>query len=241
VITYSTCLDCGGLLYVTRPSDKVHPTCRPKTNKAEALTKRWLTAVETGNTQREHELHTQIEELENQPPRLLDAALIYASWGWPVFPLLPTSLALRRPDPFKASKTPATKNGFKDATTDPDTIRSWWERHPDCGIGLPTGHQFDVIDIDTPDGIPTYQQFLTNDKTIHGKATTASGGIHLYINPTGTKNKVRWRPGADYRGLGGYVAAAPTRLLGDRRYSYTWAHRPSPFITGQGDTYGVVV
>lgn len=64
-------------------------------------------------------------------------ALTYASRGWPVFPCRP------------GSKEPATAHGFRDATTDPDQIRSWWARWPDANLAIATGTAGpDVLDVD---------------------------------------------------------------------------------------------
>ena len=54
---------------------------------------------------------------------LLKAALIYAAAGLAVFPLNPRT------------KKPATKRGFYDATTNPETIRRFW-RVADRNIGI---------------------------------------------------------------------------------------------------------
>jgi hypothetical protein len=48
-------------------------------------------------------------------------------------------------------KTPISKNGCKDATLDEQQIRKWWTTFPEANIGLATGYDFFVIDID-PDG-----------------------------------------------------------------------------------------
>jgi hypothetical protein len=220
VITYTTCRDCGGLLHTT-DGDTVHPLCTPRPTRAEQLGEQWLDAVLNGDAALEAELHTRIEDIDNRAPRLLDAALLYASWGWPVFPLRPRD------------KRPATRNGFKDATADPDRIRAWWTRHPDSNIGLPTGLAFDVIDVDVPDGAVSYTRLLDDGMIpdIHGHAATASGGLHLYIPATGDGNGVRIRPGIDDRGAGGYVVAPPS-TLGTRGRAWSWVHRPSPTITG---------
>lgn len=241
MIVYSTCRDCGGLLQVTSPSDTVHPMCTPKPTKVERLAQDWLTAALAGDDGVADGIEQLIKELDDRPPKLLQAALLYASWGWPVFPLKTNTMAQRAHDPYKAAKTPATKNGFKDATTDTDRITAWWTRSSDSGIGLATGHAFDVIDIDTyaDGGLDSYRELLTLDKEIHGQVVTASGGVHFYVKPTGQGNRTRMRPGVDFRGVGGYVIAPPTRLLGDRRRSYAWVSHPSPVLTGQGDTYGV--
>lgn len=225
MIVYTTCRRCGGLLHTT-DNDTVHPGCEPKPSTAERLAVECVEAIADGNTDRAVTLHNQLEALDSRPPRLLDAALRYTGWGWPVFPLK------------SCSKQPATRNGFKDATIDADRIRTWWTNHPDSNIGLPTGDRFDVIDFDIPDGIPTLHQIMSEDRAVHGWVTTASGGTHLYIKPTGRGNSSRWLPGADYRGVGGYVVAPPS-WLGQRGTAWTWRHTPSPILTGVGDTYAV--
>ena len=241
---YSTCRDCGGLLHVTSPDDTVHPGCTPKPTKVERLTQEWLAAAAAGDDGVADGLEQLITELDTRPPRLLDAALLYASWGWPVFPLRQVGGRCDGDDKCarrgvcQCPKKPATRNGFKDATTDPKRIRSWWTRHPRANIGLPTGHAFDVIDIDVPDGIPSYLKLLDADDEVHGQAITSSGGVHLYRKPQkGRGNGARIMPGVDYRGMGGYVVAPPS-TLGPRGRSWAWVHRPSPVISGAGDTYG---
>lgn len=238
MIAYSTCRDCGGLLHVTTPGDTVHPTCAPKPTKAERLAQEWLAAAIAGDDAVADGLQELIDEIDARPPRMLDAALLYASWGWPVFPLLPMSRArdinkCTGEGVDKLRKRPATRNGFKDAATDADRIRAWWTRHPDSCIGLATGVAFDVIDIDTPHGIPTYLKLLESDALpdSHGMVSTASGGIHHYITPLGGGNLAGTLPGLDYRGAGGYVVAPPSRIE-ERHTSWSWVNRPSPAITG---------
>jgi len=216
---HTTCRDCGGPLLVTN-DDTVHPLCQPQPTKAEQLAAEWLVAVESGDTAREIELQTQIDELDNRPPRLHAAALAYASWGWPVFPLKPHA------------KTPATRNGFKDATTNRERIDAWWKQHPNSNIGLPTGIKFDVIDFDPPEGAKSFIDMTDDLPHVHAQVCTPSGGIHLYVKSTGDGNATRIAPGVDWRGIGGYVVAPPS-LLGEGR-SWSWTHQPSPAIKVAG-------
>ena len=58
----------------------------------------------------------------------------YTERGWKVFPLT------------KNTKTPATPNGFKDASTDPRTIK------PGQNVGIATGKGLLVLDIDRKHG-----------------------------------------------------------------------------------------
>lgn len=225
MITYTTCTGCGNLLRITDGLDHHNgqPPCTPKRTRAQKLANQWIDAVIAGDTTLEAKLQTEIENLDNQPPRLGAAALHYATqYGWPVFPLRPKT------------KIPATRHGFKDATTDPDRITAWWKRHPDSNIGLPTGHHFDVIDIDLPQGITAMMALAELDGEIHGHVATSSGGMHYYVPPTGKGNTAS--PGLDYRGIGGYVVAPPS-TLGPRGRAWSWVHRPSPIIR-QGDTVG---
>ena len=65
--------------------------------------------------------------------------------GSSVFPLLPMS------------KEPACRRGFKDATTNPATIRRWWLAQPDYNIAIATGliSGVWVLDIDGAIGAVT--------------------------------------------------------------------------------------
>jgi Bifunctional DNA primase/polymerase, N-terminal len=54
---------------------------------------------------------------------------------------------MNTPDNKETDKTPLTRRGFKDASSDPAIIRNWWRQHPTALIGVPTG-KFVVIDVD---------------------------------------------------------------------------------------------
>lgn len=227
---YSTCRDCGQLMKVIRAEDHSHPTCTVVQTSAESLADLWASEIRNGD----EESARQTEELMNTEAALIDlqsAAIEYASWYWPVFPLA------------KHGKAPAIKggNGFKDAHTDIERITKYWRKRPDNNVGLATGHMFDVIDVDTKDskgiatnvGISSFMQLLEtgNLPECHGVAVTSSGGLHLYVKATGKGNFAGIRPGVDYRGLGGYVVAPPS-TLGKPGRSWTWLVEPSPIIKG---------
>jgi hypothetical protein len=251
MLTYSTCADCQQPLIVTEPHQTVHDGCTPRHRTVEYLAEEWLTAALAGDETEATRLEELITMIDDKPPRLAEAAVLYASWGWPVFPLKPSC----GPDGCPkckggtpCGKRPATKHGFKDASTDPDRLHGWWSRHPTCNIGLATGHRFDVIDIDglggnqhTVAGAWAYAQMLAKEGTLmpsgkpyrmpdcHGQVATASGGMHLYIKPTGDGNRAGLAAGIDYRGLGGYVVAPPS-TLGTRGRSWSWIYKPSPTL-----------
>jgi hypothetical protein len=131
------------------------------------------------------------------PDALANAARWYAAQGVRIFPLKP------------GDKVPATRNGFKDATTDPEQVAAWWARTPQANIGLPTGITFDVVDIDGPTGYASLSELGVPDHL--GSALTPRGR-HYYITPMeGRGNKAALKPGIDYRGAGGYVVAPPSR------------------------------
>ncbi len=154
------------------------------------------------------------------PGALTAAAHWYAAQGIPVFPLRP------------GEKTPLPRsNGFKDATTDPTQITAWWTATPQANIGLPTGHLFDVIDIDGPAGYLSLADLRAAGMIppIIGYALTANHGAHLYIAPTGDGNTAGIEPGVDYRGIGGYVVAPPSRQADGSMWQWS-----TPLNLGRG-------
>ena len=223
---HTQCRDCGGPLLITNNDNTVHPNCEPQPTRIERLAQLWLAAIENGDNARAIDIEKQINELENRPPRLREAALAYAGYGWPVFPLKPRT------------KIPVTPHGFKDATTNLERIDGWWT-NTQYNIGIPTGIAFDVIDIDVPDGpasLATILATTVDPKTgkgllpdAHGVVATASGGTHYYIEVQGGGNKASIMPGIDTRGRGGYVVAPPS-TLGEIGRSWSWTVAPSPSI-----------
>jgi hypothetical protein len=214
VQTYSTCADpaCKGVMMVTYVGQETHPGCRP--TKAEQVARKFIDAIQAGNDGEADRLEKELNRAAALPS-LGASALWYAQQGWPVFPLLP------------GTKQPATRHGFKDATTDLDRIKDWWAKHPEANIGLPTGVMFDVIDIDGPEGVKSLAE-LGDDvlPDIHGKVGSPRG-FHFYVKPSGDGNRAGVRPGIDYRGQGGYVVAPPSRLDFKK---WQWLVKPSPEI-----------
>jgi Bifunctional DNA primase/polymerase, N-terminal len=115
-------------------------------------------------------------------------------------------------------------HGVKDATTNRAWVLAWWTRHPQANIGLATGHTFDVLDVDGPQG----DQAIRDLAATHGLQSsgplvrTGGGGWHFYLAPTGLGNV---RPldlaHVDWRGQGGYVVAPPSRHAS--AHPYQWA------------------
>ncbi len=216
--TYTTCTTCHELLDVTL-TETHHPHCAPTGIAADTARFVELASREHLGDDEAHQLDVLRDRLDGwdrRPLSPLRAALAYAAWGWAVFPCA------------TGGKTPLTRHGLHDATTDLATIHAWWQRYPHANIGLPAGHAFDVLDID-PDGTPWYLRALLDDQLpdVHGEVATPRGR-HLYLTPRGGGNLAALHPGVDYRGRGGYVIAPPSVVDGQR---YTWTTHPSPLIT----------
>lgn len=156
-------------------------------------------------------------------PSLLPAALAYAAAGIPIVPLFEPAGAdcsCRRPGCQRPGKHPRNHGGLTNASTAPDVITDWWRRWPGANIGGRTGVVFDVCDVDGPDGTAALAPVL---KAYHGLAPlvrTGSGGWHLIYAPTGLGNRVRFLPGVDWRGTGGYVVLPPSRHASGRLYAF---------------------
>jgi Bifunctional DNA primase/polymerase, N-terminal/Primase C terminal 1 (PriCT-1) len=116
--------------------------------------------------------------------------------------------------PCKADKTPYTKNGFKDATTDQVRINAYWNRFPTANPAMPTGERSGafVLDVD-PDrwGFGSLQALEEEHGPLPATYTvkTGGGGLHFYFKmPPDVDIRNSWDEpgrGLDVRGEGGYV------------------------------------
>ena len=158
----------------------------------------------------------------------LDAALDYASRGWPVFPIaprgkLPVIPSAHGPaEPACAGECGRDGHGFYDATTDPDRIAEWWRRWPTANIGVRTGVLFDVVDIDGPEGLAALDAYRADRPVTWGpEARTGGGGWHLFHLPTGAGNRAGVLTKVDFRGAGGYIVAPSSIHPSGRPYRWT--------------------
>jgi Bifunctional DNA primase/polymerase, N-terminal len=176
---------------------------------------------------------------------LRDAALGYASRGIPVLPLhhpLPhrglqpvtcdpqpgvgSGCSCRDPGCGQPAKHPLgslVPHGVNDATCNRARVLAWWTRHPQANIGLATGHRFDVLDIDGPEGAHAIRT-LAATHGLHGSGPlvhTGGGGWHYYLAPTGLGNICpAGLAHVDWRGRGGYVVAPPSRHASGHPYQW---------------------
>jgi hypothetical protein len=160
---------------------------------------------------------------------LLTAALAYARHGIPVLPV-------HTPDPGggcscdrgvrceRSGKHPRLRHGLTEASTDPRLIEMWWSRWPAANVGLRTGVTMDVADIDSAEGWHGLRHLLGGSLPPGPRVRTGSGGWHLWFRPLGFGNRVRLLPGLDWRGVGGYVVAPPSRHASGA--DYRWVRRP---------------
>jgi hypothetical protein len=130
-----------------------------------------------------------------------EAAVGYAKRGWFVFPL-----AAR-------GKTPVTKRGMLDASTDVGIVEAWWEQRPQANIGVACGPSgLLVVDLDGEEPAARTWANLAAHHGGHAKTLVArtGKGFHLYFAGQGRSTVSRIAPLVDTRGAGGYVIAPPS-------------------------------
>lgn len=165
----------------------------------------------------------------------LQAALAYASRGWPVIPIwwpMPHGCACRKPDCDSVGKHPLgalVTHGLTDASTDPAIISQWFRRYPSANVGIVTGpvSGIFVLDVDTKkDGEQTLVEHVVArgplGDTLH--ALTGSGGDHyLFQYPSFRLQNSAGKlgPGLDTRGAGGYIVAPPSVHASGKQYTWT--------------------
>lgn len=161
----------------------------------------------------------------------MQAALWFASAGWPVFPTSPNT------------KRPLLQgNGFKDASVDRSWIGAIWGRHRHAMVAAPTGAPIGhfVLDLDPGNNpeLPTWPLMLADLEQRLGvelprsalMVETPRKGLHMYFqmpdgvdvrNTTGLKlfkgtQSEHKCQGIDIRGTGGYVVVPPSVRRGQQ-------------------------
>jgi putative DNA primase/helicase len=118
------------------------------------------------------------------------------------------------------AKVPATRHGFKNATSDKDQVRKWWKDNPKFNIGIVGGSGSGVIilDIDTGEkknGFNTLRALEEEHGTLPESWTvrTGGGGIQVYFKHPGfpvPKSEGKIGRGIDMRGDGAYGIGPPS-------------------------------
>ncbi len=140
---------------------------------------------------------------------LCDAAVEWANRGFFIFPCVPLG------------KKPATANGARDATTDAEVIRAWWQSNPDYNIGVSLSRSgMFAIDADPPRGESTLASLELEHGLLPRTLTfkTPRGGTHYWF-----KGRLASSVGTDRNGLGpkldtrgypnGYVLLPPSHVV----------------------------
>jgi putative DNA primase/helicase len=146
-----------------------------------------------------------------------DGALEWASKGCAVFPLwwrlADGKCACNLPLCDQAGKHPKIAKGFHAATTERKKIKEWWKRWPEANIGLATGKRSKliVLDVDEEAGVRSIEQAENHIPETY-TVVTQRGGLHLYFEAPDfeVRSRIRFMPGLDLRGDGGYVVAPPS-------------------------------
>jgi hypothetical protein len=81
-----------------------------------------------------------------------------------------------------------------------------------------------VADVDSEEGWHGLRHLMGGDLPAGPRVRTGSGGWHFWFRPTGFGNRVHLLPGLDWRGIGGYVVAPPSR---HPRGDYRWLRGPA--------------
>lgn len=155
-------------------------------------------------------------------------ALAHAHRGLKVIPLhSPTrdgSCSCGREECPSTGKHPRISDWVNKATTDEETIRSWWKLWPDASVGIATGDGLVVLDVDGEAGERSLEALRAESTwpSMVPEVKTGRGRQFYFSTNTPIGNSVqKLGPGLDVRGVGGYVVAPPSRHVSGVVYSWT--------------------
>ena len=176
-----------------------------------------------------------MKALLQQAEITLTVAGDYSALGWKLFPChgaTQSGCTCGFKDCEHPGKHPATRRGFKDATTDLAQLNTWWMKLPAANLAIATGalSGLVVLDVDPRHG---GDESLADLQRQHGRlpttvtVLTGGGGQHYYFAHPGSYVKSReLRPGLDIKADGGYVIAPPSAHITGGRY--VWETGCSP-------------
>ena len=168
---------------------------------------------------------------------MLASALVYSSWGWPVFPVhspINGVCSCGNPSCNSPAKHPITRRGVNDATTDEGVIRDWWTRYPRANIGFALPEDIVVVDVDDQPHIGKFgadtlaeivRDYNLDIDTV--AALTGGGGLHIYYRTRRRllNNNTRFKH-VDVKTQGGYVLLPPSLHMSGKTYDWEASSRP---------------
>jgi hypothetical protein len=144
-------------------------------------------------------------------------ALVYASLGWRVFPVV------------SGGKRPIYGGWQRDATTDPDLIARHWRSEPGPNIGIICGEAFVAFDVEA-DHLPALSAWMRQRRYRLPEtpmARTGRGGIHILVEPFGASGRDLYLGDEhidELKSTGAFIVATPSVTVA----SYRWSRRPGP-------------
>ncbi len=119
------------------------------------------------------------------------------------------------------SKEPAESGWQQKATSDEQTVKAMFNKHPDSNYGILTGpdNGLVVLDIDEKNdvsGSASIIKHISDADLDTYTVSTPSDGRHCYyvsFDPS-LKNRTAMLPGVDFRGRGGYIVGPGSKING---------------------------
>ncbi len=169
--------------------------------------------------------------------QLIDIALKYAKWGWPVLPLYSPIRGKCDcgADCKSPGKHPRIKGGVNAASLDLECVLNWWQQWPHANVGIATGRVSNLVVMDLDErhgGVHSWTQWEKTHSTKTSLIAKTGGGFHLFFDAQGheIKSRAGILPGVDVRADGGYIVAAGS--LHHSGVPYSWicneTNTPSP-------------
>jgi putative DNA primase/helicase len=166
----------------------------------------------------------------------------YIKRGWKIFPchaVIRGKCTCGKPDCKNPGKHPRTRNGHTDATSDLQTVRTWWTTWPDANIAVATGAVSGIwaVDVDPRHGgFDSLNEFEETrpEGILPATLTSVTGGSGRHIifryPDDGSRVPTRnpWKPGIEVKSDGGYIILPPgTHISGGRYQWINWeTHEP---------------